>query len=328
MTAKGTPEASVIIAALNAERTLGDQLAALCRQDVPFPWEILLCDNGSTDGTVAVVREWQDQLPQLRLLDASARRGPGAARNVGAAAASSPLLLFCDADDVVADDWLREMHGALRKEKFVTGNSRRPELNSRPGAPMYFDFSTYRMYVFPQLPGAGAGNMGVHKAVFDEVGGFDDSLRTGEDLDLCWRLQLAGYRLSIHRAAIVHVSNREGLGASFRQAYGYGVGDKRLRHKYARVIPAFEGVEPLPVATDAADSSGAEASVGAPQRTTVPRLRDALRRSTAKAVSIRRLSDLTNVVHKTGVRLGFRFGSIDKAQPQLVPPRDVSQVGR
>lgn len=328
MTEEFLPEASVVIAALNAERTLGEQLAALSRQDVPFQWEILLCDNGSTDGTVGVAREWQDQLPRLRLVDASVRRGPGAARNVGAAAASSPLLLFCDSDDVVADDWLREMHGALQLEKFVTGNSRRPELNSRPGAPVYFDFSTYRMHVFPQLPGAGAGNMGVHKTVFDEVGGFDDFLRTGEDLDLCWRIQLAGYRLSVHRAAIVHVSNRKGLRASFSQAYAYGVGDKLLQHKYARVIRAFAGLDPLPVATDPVEPPPAEASLGARQTASTQRPRDALRRTLAKVVSVRRLSDLTNVVHKTGTRLGFRFGSIDKTRPQLMPPHDVSVVGR
>src|SRR5690606_34073255 len=133
-----TPEASVVIAAFNAERTLGEQLAALSRQAVRFPWEVLVCDNGSTDGTVAVVTEWQGRLPQLRLVDASARRGPGAARNAGAARALSPLLLFCDADDVVADDWLAPLHGALQREVFVTGNSRRPVLNSRPGSHVYF----------------------------------------------------------------------------------------------------------------------------------------------------------------------------------------------
>ncbi|NTV38906.1 MAG: glycosyltransferase [Demequinaceae bacterium] len=328
MTEDVVPEVSVVIAALNAERTLGGQLAALSRQEVSFPWEIVVCDNGSTDGTVRLVRTWQERLPQLRVVDASARRGPGAARNVGAAAASAPLLLFCDADDVVADDWLREMHSALRGEKFVTGNSRRPEFNSRPGAPVYFDFSTYRTRIFPQLPVAGAGNMGVHKSAFDEVGGFDYSLRTGEDLDLCWRLQLAGYRLTVQRAAVVNVSNREGLGASFRQAYAYGVGDKRLRHKYARVIRAFAGLDPLPVATDLAKPPPAAARLGAPHGPSPRSPRAALRRIMVKVVSIRRPSDLTNLVHKVGTALGYRFGSIDKTVPQLIPPRSVSAVGR
>lgn len=307
---RATPEASVVIAAFNAAHTLGDQLEALSRQEVDFAWEVLVCDNGSTDATARVASEWQGRLPGLRVLDASRRRGPGAARNVGAAAAGSPLLLFCDADDVVADDWLRELRSALLLEEFVTGNSRRPELNSRPGAPVYFDFSTYRMHVLPQLPAAGAGNLGIRAEVFAEVGGFDESLLTGEDLDLCWRVQLAGHRLAVHRAAVVTVSNRAGLGASFRQAYAYGVGDRRLRHKYARVIRALEGVTPLPVATDAAATTPAAAA-------SRPSL---LQRVLRKVASIRRPSDLTQLSHRIGTALGYRWGSIDRSLPQLEPP--------
>ncbi len=316
------PEASVVIAAFNAEQTLAEQLDALSRQVVDFPWELLVCDNGSTDGTAQVARQWQDRRPWLRLVDASARRGPGAARNAGAAAARSPLLLFCDADDVVADDWLRGLHSALQQEKFVTGNSRRPELNSRPGAPVYFDFSTYRMHVFPQLPGAGAGNMGIHARVFAQVGGFDDSLLTGEDLDLCWRVQLAGYQLAVQRHAVVHVSNRTGLGASFRQAYAYGVGDKRLRHKFAHVIRAYEGVAPLPVATDSAGTTQTEIppSFGS-------RVARSIRRVLAKIISIRHPSDVTNVVHRIGTALGYRFGRIDAAAPQLTTPPGMPSRG-
>ncbi len=55
-----TPEVSVIVAAYNAEATLGEQLEALSRQAVSFPWELLVCDNGSTDGTAELVRSLVD----------------------------------------------------------------------------------------------------------------------------------------------------------------------------------------------------------------------------------------------------------------------------
>src|SRR5512140_3870131 len=94
----GPPMLSVIIACLNAATTLGTQLDALARQSSPVPWELLICDNGSTDATVAVALRYQDRIPGLRVVDASGVRGAGAARNQGAEEARGEWLAFCDAD--------------------------------------------------------------------------------------------------------------------------------------------------------------------------------------------------------------------------------------
>lgn len=313
----GRPRLSVVIAAFNAEATLDAQLDALQRQVMPVSWEVLVCDNGSTDGTAAVARDRARTMPEVRVVDASLTRGPAAARNVGAREARSPLLVFCDADDVVADEWLPLMFAALIEHEFVTGTSRRRELNSRPDEPTYFDWSLYRMPFFPYLDGAGAGNMGIHKQIFDALGGFDERLRTGEDLDLCWRAQLAGHRLVASERAVVHVSNREGLRASMRQAYAYGVGDKMLAHKFALVAEALR--DRSEVRTDAVDekagtdatSSGPAGEGGGPSL---------IRRVVSKIGRIRRVSDLTEVSTKVATELGFRFGRIDKAAPQVEPP--------
>lgn len=306
-----SPELSVVIAAFNAERTLERQLAALSRQSVTFAWEVLVCDNGSTDGTASITREWSSRFPQLVLVDASARRGPAAARNAGARSARSPLLAFCDADDEVDDGWVVAMHKALHVDSFVTGVCRRPQLNSRPDAPEYFDFSTYRMSFLPQLMAAGSANMGIERRLFEEIGGFDESLRTGEDLDLCWRLQLADQPLVVHPEVRMTVSNREGLRASFLQAFAYGRGNRQLRHKYARVIDGYrngsaESGSPLP--SEASASAGEAPWTG---RVSV------VRRVASKVVRVRRPSDFSNAVHRLGSALGSRFGSYDKSGPQL-----------
>ena len=113
------PEVSVIIPAFNAEDTLALQLGALTDQAGDFTCEILVCDNGSTDGTADLVRDWERRFPIIRLIDASARRGPAAARNIGAAAARAPRLAFCDADDLIGSGWLALMRSKLDEHEFV-----------------------------------------------------------------------------------------------------------------------------------------------------------------------------------------------------------------
>lgn len=298
------PEVSVVIPAFNAEQTLGEQLAALSRQAVPFRWEILVCDNGSRDGTVRIVREWQGRLSQLKLVDASARRGPGAARNIGAASAKASLLFFCDADDVVADDWVHEMHQALQKADFVAGGRRYSLLNSKASGPADWEAPLFTKPFLPQLPAATSSNLGVRTAVFRGVGGFDELLQTAEDIDLCWRIQLDGHPLEGRPEAIVHIRRRGNLAAVFRQAYAYGAGDRVLQHKYAEVIassPFLAGVERPP---DSAPTS--EVAIAGP-----------LSRAWRKMLRLRYPIDLTFAVDRMARRLGHRFGAIGPSMSRV-----------
>lgn len=235
------PAISVIIPAYNAQATLGEQLDAFARQTTDAAFEVIVCDNGSTDGTASLILERQQQHPWLRLVDASEHRGPAAARNIGVAGALSPLLAFCDADDVAADDWVDAMLDALQTESFVTGALEGDRLLTRRGSSIsWISESVYQMPFMPRLVSAGTNNMGMRRALFEEVGGFFDELRTSEDTDLSWRIQLAGYHLALRPEIVMHVRRREGWWAVFLQGYHYGVGDELLRARYADVITAIE----------------------------------------------------------------------------------------
>ena len=110
---------SVIIPCLNAAGTIGAQLDALAVQQWDQPWEVIVADNGSTDRSLAIVERYRYKLPNLRVVDASARRGQPCALNTGAMAAKGDALAFCDADDEVAPGWLPAMGKALSKYDFV-----------------------------------------------------------------------------------------------------------------------------------------------------------------------------------------------------------------
>jgi glycosyltransferase involved in cell wall biosynthesis len=198
------------------------------------PWELLICDNGSQDATIAVVEGFKDRLP-LTLVDASAQRGPGAARNTGAERARGRWLAFCDADDVVGHDWLARMCAALERYPFVAGRFEGHLLN---------DARTLRSRALDQqeglqlaatgdcLPHAGAGNMGIHRTLFLRVNGFDPTLSYLEDTDLSWRVQKLGVALEYVDDVLVHVRLRSSLVAMFQQGRNYGAAHAELRRRH------------------------------------------------------------------------------------------------
>jgi glycosyltransferase involved in cell wall biosynthesis len=301
-------EVSVIIPAYNAAATLGEQLEALARQHVGFSWEVIVSDNGSTDATASVARAWDDRLP-LAVVDASARRGASTARNLGAVHAQGKFFAFIDADDVVADDWLEKMHAAFQQHDFIGGGGRRRYVHTPANAGVYYIWATYSPPYFPQLPITGSCHMGIAAELFRKVGGFDEALIAGEDDDLCWRVQLGGCGLVGHPEAVVNVRGRESLAALVRQQFNWGVGERQLRHKYARVIAAYQEQFPM---TLEMPSGG----------TLIPRDPPIalLKRVARKFASVRKASDLTKLASVVAYRVGSRFGRIDLTMPQVEPP--------
>lgn len=218
------PEVSVVIPALDAARTLPLQLEALARQRTGRRYEVLVADNGSSDGTADVVREFAGRVPGLRLVDASRRKGSNVARNCGTAEARSELVLLCDADDEVADDWLEALARGLETAGGVGGRLERTKLNAdyiaawgvpwgQPGITTQLDF----------LPRPLGANAGFRRSVWEELGGFDEEyVRGGTETEFFWRLQLAGHALVDVPDAVVHYRLRPSFRKSVRQMYVWG----------------------------------------------------------------------------------------------------------
>jgi glycosyltransferase involved in cell wall biosynthesis len=250
---------SVIIACRNAEATLGVQLDALSLEPRHSEWEILLCDNGSTDGTIALAESYRAKLPNLRIVDAQERRGPAFARNTGATASRARYLAFVDADDEIAPGWVPAMLDALASHTFVAGRFESTRLNSERilrSRPLQQSLGLQDSGIGPRLPHAGAGNMGIHRSVFESVGGFDADLGCLEDTDFCWRVQLAGVPLVYRGDVVVHVRLRATMRKMWRQGRDYGAATAELEHRYAGVSQADTppGTSPAVV-----DESGAPA---------------------------------------------------------------------
>jgi glycosyltransferase involved in cell wall biosynthesis len=226
---------SVVIPCLNAAATLGVQLAALAGQRWEGEWEVIVADNGSTDGSQEIVESYRDRLPSLKLVDASDRQGQAHARNLGAAAATGDAYLFCDADDEVAPGWLAALGCALAQHDFMACRYdneklnpvwvRRTHLNPQRDGLTSYDYP-------PFLPHAGGGGLAVSRRAHEAVSGFDETLPALEDTDYCWRLQLAGFQLHFVPDAVVNIRHRGDLGSIYRQGVSYGLHNVMIYERY------------------------------------------------------------------------------------------------
>ncbi len=224
---------SVVIPCRDSADLLPVQLRALAGEKWQGGWEVVIADNGSTDGTREVAERFKDRLPRLLVVDASARRGASYARNVGARSASGEALLFLDADDEIAPGYLPAMADALAHHDFVAAYRDSESLNMgwvrlsrrthpHEGFRNFYDF----------LPHAGGTRIGVRRSIFESVGGFDESLLRGEDVDFCWRVQLVGTPLRLAPEAIARVRYPDSFGRMYRQARLSGRGDALLYRRY------------------------------------------------------------------------------------------------
>ena len=225
---------SIVVPAYNSAQTIGRQLAAVARQTYTHWWEVVVADNGSTDATLNVVRAHQHLLPQLRLVDASRRRGASHARNVGVQAAEGDTILFCDADDEVAPGWLAAMTHSLADHEFVACRYDFEKLNPSwiaKGRGNSQAQGPQRITFLPFLC-AGGGSIGVRRAVHESVGGFDEAIRYLEDIDYCQRIQLTGVMLKAVPDALVYCRHPHTLRRIYSQARNWAECEQFLFKRY------------------------------------------------------------------------------------------------
>ena len=221
---------SVIIPVRNGMPWLEEQLRALDAQVCDEPWEVVVADNGSADGSLDFARDWARCHAGVLVVDTSGMRGTSAARNAGVEICHGEYLAFCDADDVVLAGWLAGMVEALRTADLAAGWFDFWSLNTiPPAAPVR---AATRQLGF--LPAGLGANLAVRRVPFEEVGGFDEYFVPGEDIDLCWRLQLRGFTFAEAPGAVVSKRARSDFSSVYHQAYAYGQCGPLLHKRYRR----------------------------------------------------------------------------------------------
>jgi O-antigen biosynthesis protein len=225
------PRVSVVVCAYNAERTLNQCLTSLAALNYP-DHEVILVNDGSRDRTLDIAEEHGF----CRIIS-QPNKGLSVARNVGAEAATGEIVAYTDSDCVADPDWLTYLIAKMEANDLAAcGGPNFPPREDglvpsvvavAPGGPTHVLISDE---VAEHIAGC---NMAFRRDVLMALGGFDPIYRAaGDDVDICWRFQDAGYVIGFSPAAVVWHFRRNTVTAYCNQQRGYGKAEALVYGKH------------------------------------------------------------------------------------------------
>jgi O-antigen biosynthesis protein len=224
------PFVSVVVCTYNGAATIHDCLQGILQLDYSN-YEVIVVNDGSIDNVECIIKSYP-----VRLIT-TPNQGLSAARNTGLRHAQGEIIAYIDDDAFPDPQWLKYLVLAYESSTHAgIGGPNLPPADegpianciaNAPGGPVHVLLTDE---IAEHIPGC---NMSFKKEVLEEVGGFDPVFRTaGDDVDLCWRIQKAGYTIGFHPAALVWHRRRNSLKAYWKQQRGYGKAEALLEAKW------------------------------------------------------------------------------------------------
>lgn len=217
------PFVSIVITVRDEAPHLAELFDSLLQQAPPF--EVVLVDAGSRDGTRAIAEQIARLHPdRIRVYERSGSRGIG--RNHGAQLARGRVLAFIDGDCLADSEWLAKLREGLTSSLVAAGRT------IAVGRAAYANLERVELYqggsdvTFPSC------NLAYDRALFLRLGGFDPRFITAEDIDLNIRAVQAGVQIRYVPEARVYHRMRPTLVRFLYQAFWNGYGRKQLTEKH------------------------------------------------------------------------------------------------
>jgi mycofactocin glycosyltransferase len=246
------PSISIVIPVLDRAEELGRCLASIAAVDYPREKiEVIVVDDGSRDDSAQVARSHG----AVVVSSGGTRRGPAAARNVGAAQAGGELLAFIDSDCSASTGWLAELVPLFTDTKIaavgglVEGMCTASRVDRYEAVMSSLSLGSRERFGGPgddtfYLPSC---NLLVRRALFLAVHGFEDGMHVGEDVDLTWRLRDAGWTIAYLPAGSVLHEHRSSVRSFMSRRFDYGTSEGMLQRLHPRrrkkfVLPPLLGI--------------------------------------------------------------------------------------
>lgn len=215
--APAAPAISVVVPTYERHASLLGTLDALREQDLGEAYEVIVVDNGSTDGTAALLARRRD--PGLRVLRLDRNAGPGPARNAGWRAARAPVVAFTDDDCLPDPGWLRAVAAAVAGGADVVVGRTEADPTALAAAGPF----SHWVRVEAPMPWFPTCNIAYRRDLLERLDGFEESFTArlgssfGDDTDLGWRaLERGAEARFAPDARVVHEVTRSDVAAWLR----------------------------------------------------------------------------------------------------------------
>lgn len=211
---------SIIVPAHNESHYLPELIKSL-QQFLHLNYEVIVVDNGSTDDTQTIARELK-----VKLIVLDKKCYPSTARNAGVAQAQADTLIFLDADIVITQEWADEIQHLCNNntwpgKEFLIGDTYRTSKN-----PAWIEKYWFEPMSASKNNYLNGGNIITNKTTMQTLGGFNEQLETGEDVDLSVRAKEAGIPVIFNKKLSVHHEGYpKNIKHFFRRERWHGKGD-------------------------------------------------------------------------------------------------------
>ncbi len=234
---------SIIIAVYNRLEEVMELLASA--EKLVFDrsrFELLFVDDGSKDGFKSYIQSYVSSSNLSIRAVFQSNRGPGAARNHGMSVSDADYFIFVDSDCFFPPEWLEQIDTYLQKNNCDAFGGRD---EGHPSFSPLLKAINYSMTSFLGTGGTRGNaksiakfyprsfNMGISREVYLKIGGMDEGLRHGQDMDYSARIYEAGFKVCLITSAYVYHKRRTSIRKFYRQIFNWGVARINLyrRHK-------------------------------------------------------------------------------------------------
>jgi glycosyltransferase involved in cell wall biosynthesis len=210
------PYVSIIIPTYNEEKYIRRCLESIYNLEYPRDrYEVIIADNGSTDKTISICKEYTQSIYILPELNVSELR------NYGASNAKGMIYAFIDGDCVADTEWLFYATKSIKKEMCVTG----ADCQISPEATWVENsWGSQMLHGRREATHIGTANLIVPADIFNKLGGFDAKLKTGEDYEFSVRARNLAKIISDDRIKVTHYGNPKTIRQFIKREIWHGLG--------------------------------------------------------------------------------------------------------